>query len=196
MPAGDGGSIAFASFFLGLISGTVPVTVLVNPPVAAVEFRLDGAPAGRRAAPPWTVDVPLGSGFVPHELVATALDAGGTEIGRARQWINLPRAAAEVQILPERDATGRVVAARLAWQSLLGPAPTAVRVTFDGRALSRSADRVVLPEFDAHTTHVLSAELEFPLHIRSRQDLVVGGASAGDATSELTAVPVRARVGK
>ena len=196
MPAGDGGSIAFASFFLGLVTGTVPVTVLVNPPVAVVEFRLDGAPVARRATPPWTAEIPLGDDFVPHELVAAALDVAGSEIGRARQWINLPRPAAEVEILPERDPGGRVVAARLSWQSLLGPSPTGVRVTFDGRTLSRSGDRVAIPEFDPHATHVLSAELEFPMHIRSRQDLVLGGGSSGDARSELTAVPVRVRSGK
>ena len=196
MPAAASGLIAFASLFLGLVSGRVPVTVVVDRSVAAVEFRLDGAAVGRRTSPPWTMDVAFGDEFAPHELVAAALDGNGIEIGRVRQWINLPRPAAEVEILPEREPDGRISSARLVWQSLIGPAPTEVRVTLDGRPLARAGDRVSIPPFDAYSTHVLTAELEFPMNVRSRQDLVLGGASAGDARSELTAVVLRARRGK
>ncbi len=85
MPAGGGGLSTFASLFLGLVSGTVPVRVLVNPPVAAVEFRLDGVAVGRRDGPPWTVPVALGDEVVPRARVAAAMDANGNEIARARQ---------------------------------------------------------------------------------------------------------------
>ena len=34
--------IAFASLFLGLVVGVVPVTVLVEKPVAAIRLELDG----------------------------------------------------------------------------------------------------------------------------------------------------------
>ncbi len=39
--------IAFASLFLGLIVGVQPVSVLVEKPVTAVRFELDGKTVGR-----------------------------------------------------------------------------------------------------------------------------------------------------
>lgn len=47
--------IAFASLFLGLIVGVVPVTVVVVEAVAAVEFELDGESVGRLERKPWTL---------------------------------------------------------------------------------------------------------------------------------------------
>jgi hypothetical protein len=196
MSAAASGWIAFVSVFLGLVSGTVPVSVAVGPGVASIELRLDGSVVARRRSPPWTADVALGAEFTPHELVAVALDSQGAEVATAKQSINLPRPPAEIEIVPERDGSGRIVAARLLWQSLVGSRPTEVRVTLDGRALPRSGDRVSIPDFDGSSTHVLTVELEFPMNIRSRRDLVLGGASSGDARSELTAVPVRSRSGK
>jgi hypothetical protein len=187
--------IAFASLILGLVTGVVPVTVLVNQ-VASVEFVLDGSPVGRRASPPWMVSVDFGRDFEPHELVARAFDEKGEEIASVRQWVNLPRPPAEVVLLPERDSQGRVVAARVSWQSILGAEPESVRVTFDRRPLAIEGGRVAIPEFDAATTHILTAELEFPMNVRTRQDMVLGGGSAGDATSELTAVPVKVAKGR
>lgn len=188
--------IAFASLILGLVAGVVPVSVIVTDPVVALEIELDGGRVGRRDAPPWTITVDFGSRFEPHELIAKGFDRNGNEVSRVRQWVNLPRPPAEVEIVPERGVEGRVTAARLVWQSVLGPSPTAIRVTFDRRPLSLEGNRVLLPQFDAASTHILSAELEFPLNIRSRQDLVLGGGSAGDAKSELTAVPVRVTRGR
>ncbi len=73
--------IAFASLFLGLIVGVQPVSVLVERPVAAVRFELDGKAVGRVEKAPWTVSVDFGPELAPHELVARALDAEGKEIG-------------------------------------------------------------------------------------------------------------------
>lgn len=189
--------IAFASLFLGLVVGVLPVTVIVGEPVAWVKVDLDGNSVGRVEGKPWTLPVDFGTELSPHELLARAFDSKGQEIASARQWVNLPRPAAEIEVLLERDEKGRATAARLAWGSLLGSRPTASRVTFDGRPLSSDeAGRVALPDYDAQTTHILSAELEFSHGIRARSDLVLGGGSAGEAKSELTGVPVTLRKGR
>ena len=94
--------IAFLTLFLGLIAGVHPVAVSVTAPVSVVEVELDG----RTRAAPWTVSVDFGPDLAPHELVARGLDAEGHEVSRTRQWINLPRSAAEVQILILRTEKG------------------------------------------------------------------------------------------
>ncbi|MGH9317459.1 MAG: hypothetical protein ACRD1P_10160 [Thermoanaerobaculia bacterium] len=189
--------IAFASLFLGLVVGVLPVRVIVGESVARVELELDATPVGRMEGKPWSVSVDFGSELSPHELVARAIDEKGQELGRARQWINLPRPPAEVEVLLERDETGRATAARLVWGSLLGSGPKASRVSLDGRALSLDeSGRAALPAYDAATTHILSADIEFSNGVRSRSDIVLGGGSAGEAKSELTAVPVRLGEGR
>ena len=189
--------IAFLTLYLGLILGPQPVELTVTGPVAAVELRLDGVPAGRIASPPWTGQIDFGPSLIPHELVALALDGQGNEIGRARQWINLPRPPAEVDILLENGAAGRPVAARLTWQSLTGESPSVTRVTFDDKPLTVSPDgRIQLPAWDPATSHVLSAELRFSGAVLARRDVVFGGRWGEEVSTELTAVPVRLRPGK
>ena len=185
--------IAFASLFLGLIVGVQPVAVLVERPVATVRFELDGKAVGRVEKAPWTVPVDFGAELAPHELVARAFDAAGKEIGVERQFVNLPRPPAEVEVLLERDARGRPVAARFAGQSIVALRPARVDVTFDGKLLpSDESDRVALPDYDEEARHVLSVELEFSPAVRSKTDIVFGGLESSVARSELTAVAVRA----
>ena len=189
--------IAFATLFLGLFIGARPVTLLVGTPIAAVSVELDGREVGKLSTAPWTLDVDFGSEFAPHELIARGFDAKGAEVGVVRQWVNLPRPAAEIEIVLERDAKGHAAAARLAWESVLGIAPDRVTVTFDGKPLEPSPERrVLLPPYDAASTHVLTAALEFPNDVRARRDVVLGGGSAGEAKTELTAVPVETKNGK
>lgn len=185
--------IAFATLFLGLVLGVRPVTLIVGPSAATVEVELDGRSIGRLTRPPWTLDVDFGPEFEPHELTARAINAKGEEIGRSRQWINLPRPPAEAEFLLERDARGVATHARLTWASIVGPQPIALSVTFDGRRLELGPDRrAALPVYDPESTHVLSAELGFENSIRSRTDLVLGGGAANEAKSDLTAIPVSA----
>ena len=184
--------IAFASLFLGLIVGVVPVTVLVEKPVAAVLFELDGRAVGRVEEAPWTVPVDFGPELTPHELTARALDSAGKEIGVERQFVNLPRPPAEVEVLLERDAKGRPVAARFSGQSVVAARPARVNVTFDGKPLpADGSNRVALPDYDGDAGHVLSVDLEFSPVVRSRTDVVFGGLESSVARSELTAVAVR-----
>jgi hypothetical protein len=134
----------------------------------------------------------LGPVLGPHELVARALDPGGKELARARQWINMPRPPAEAEILLERDKTGRAAVARIAWQSLTGEQPVKVDVSFDGRPLKMDVlRRVSIPSYAPEVSHVLTVELEFESGIKSRDDVAIGGSAGEEARSELTAVPVR-----
>jgi hypothetical protein len=187
-------SIAFTSFFLGLVLGAQNIGVDVEGPVVAVEYQLDGKSIGRAPARPWSIRVDLGTAISPHVLVARALDRKGEEVARVRQWLNLPRPRAETEIVLEKDANGRATAARLSWQSLFGSRPTSVAVTFDGRPLTvDGAGRVALPPWDPGRTHLLTVQLEFTEHARSRTDVVVGGDTGDEAKSELTAIPVTVR---
>ena len=136
--------------------------------------------------------IDLGPQLAPHELVARALDADGAEIARARQWINMPRPPAEAGILLERDAQGRTVAARIAWQNVMGEEPQRVAVSFDGRPLELDAlRRVKIPPHSTEVVHVVTVELDFESGLRSRDDVAFGGGAGDAAQSELTAVPIR-----
>lgn len=189
--------IAFLTLFLGLTLGSQPIELTVTGPVAAIELRLDGAPAGLIVGPPWSGRIDFGHSLIPHELVARALDAQGNEIGRVQQWVNLPRPPAEVDIFLENGPAGRPVAARLAWQSLTGESPSAIEVTFDDKPLAVDASgRVQLPAWDPEASHVLSAVIRFSGAFIARRDVVFGGRWGEEVSTELTAVPVRLRRGK
>jgi hypothetical protein len=104
----------------------------------------------------------------------------------------MPRPPAEAGILLERDAQGRAVAARIAWQNVMGEDPQRVAVSFDGRPLALDAlGRVKIPPHASEVVHVVTVELDFPSGLQSRDDVAFGGAAGGEAQSELTAVPIR-----
>jgi hypothetical protein len=188
--------IAFVTLLLGLISGVYPIEVTVGGSVTAVEYRLDGVLAARRDGPPWIAPVDLGSELRPRELTVVALDAGGQEIARASQWLNLPRPPAEVEIVLEKAAEGAPRAAQLAWQSVNGVKPASVGLTLDGEPLKVDANgRALLPKADLKTLHVLTAELWFPPGLLARKDVAFGGEYGSEVSTELTAVPVRLRSG-
>ncbi|HYT31141.1 MAG TPA: hypothetical protein VEO37_00995, partial [Thermoanaerobaculia bacterium] len=141
--------ISFLTLFLGLTAGPQLVQVSTASGVAAVEILLDGTAVGRAEKPPFSVHVDFGPELSPHELVARAMDRAGNELGRARQWVNLPRPAAEVEVLLERDEKGKAMTGRLAVESLLGTRPTSLAAAFDGRPLPISGEeRFELPAYD------------------------------------------------
>ena len=187
--------IAFVTLFLGLTLGAYPVELAVEGPVAAVELVLDGAVVGRIEGPPWAGRIDFGSSLAPHELVARALDAEGREVARARQWVNLPRPAAEVEILLE--GAGNPSTVRLTWQSRTGARPSSMRVTLDDQPLVLGPDgRAALPAYDPESAHVLSAELHFPGNMVARRDAVFGGKYGSEVSTDLTAVPLKVRRGR
>jgi hypothetical protein len=183
--------ISFLTLFLGLTAGPQLVQVSATPGVAAVEILVDGTAVGRAEKPPFSVHVDFGPELSPHELVARAVDRAGGELARVRQWVNLPRPVAEVEVLLERDEKGKAMAGRLSMESVLGTKATSLSAAFDGRTLPISEDqRFDLPAYDDSTTHLLTIAAEFPNNVRSRRDLVVGGRSASVVSTELTALPV------
>ena len=188
--------IAFVTLLLGLISGVYPIEVAVGGPVAAVEFTVDGTPAGRLEGPPWVAQVNLGPDLRPRELTARALDAEGKEIARTSQWLNLPRPPAEVAIVLENGPDGTPKAAALTWQSVNGVKPVAVHLTLDDEPLTvDDKGRAELPSRDLKSLHVLTAELWFPPGVLARKDVAYGGEYGSTVSTELTAVPVRVRPG-
>lgn len=189
--------IVFLTFFLGLTTGTQTVEVAVRGPVAAVEFVVDGKAVERLGGPPWRARLDFGVSMEPHDLVARALDAGGKEVGRARQVLNLQRPPAEVDILLENGPEGRPAGARLVWSSRLLEKPSTVRLLLDGRPLALDAQaHALLPAVAPETTHILSAEVLFPGNLAARKDLGIGGRWGDAVSTELTAVPVRLRPGR
>jgi hypothetical protein len=137
----------------------------------------------------------------PHELVAVARDAGGAEIGRAVQRINIPRSLAEatLTLLPGTGGRGRT--ARLAWASAQSEKPERIELTMDGQLLEPGdLEKIVLPDFRPADVHVLRAILDFKGGEKATTELLVGGvkrgtpngpeAMRGETQAELTAIPV------
>jgi hypothetical protein len=184
--------IAFQTLLLGLVFGVQPVRLMVAPQVKSVEVRLDGTTIGVLAAEPWALHCDFGEFPHPHELVAIARDGSGTEIGRARQWVNMPRPAAEATLLLERGPQpGQVVAARLAWNEVKGTEPKTVAVTLDGKPLTvNDPKRFEIPAVDPKQVHLLSAELVFAEARTARADAAFGGDISEEAQSQLTAIPL------
>lgn len=120
-------TVAFATLFLGLVLGVQPVELVVGADVARVELLLDGELVGQRTGPPWEIPCDLGGEFAPHELVAVARDADGEELGRVRQWINLPAPEARAPVAVDRAGDGRAD---------VGPELTAVAIEVGGRRRS------------------------------------------------------------
>jgi hypothetical protein len=188
--------ITFLSLFFGLITGTYPVELTVNGPVASVEMLLDGRSAGRIQGPPWKIEIDFGPDLRPHELTARALDSAGREIARAKEWVNLPHSLSKVDILLEGQKGGPPRAAKLSWTNLKGETPRTVTLSFDGRLLPVDADgRAELPSHDLKTIHVLSAEILFSPENLVRKDVAYGGEYGSDVSTELTGVPVRVSKG-
>jgi hypothetical protein len=187
--------IAFLTLFLGLTSGAQPFELAVSGTPAQVEIMLDGAVVQRLDGPPWKGRIDLGSGLAPHELVARALDVSGREVARARQWINLPRPPAEVEIALEGRAGAPPRRVRRSWERLTHDPPIQTTLTLDGQDLPLDKDhRATLPSYEPSLPHVLTAELRFPSNVVARKDLIFGG-EGGEAHTELTAVPVALRHG-
>ncbi|HEY8130489.1 MAG TPA: hypothetical protein VII12_01245, partial [Thermoanaerobaculia bacterium] len=185
--------IAFLTLFLGLTLSQQKVEVSVTGPVQRVEFLLDGKIVAALTREPWTATVDFGTHLLPRRLVARAIDRDGKEVASVEQRINLPRSAAETQIVLERDDTGTPRAARLVWQSLEGEAPKRVELLLDSRSIPIDSDlRATLPPIDNAQPHILRARLVSRLGVLSDSEIAFGGGLEDATTAELTAVVVRA----
>lgn len=183
--------IEFLSLYLGLVVGVQPVVVSVSEAVATVAIVLDDEVVATIEGEPWRTPVDFGDRLLPRRLLAIARDAAGREIGSAKQLINLPRRSAEAGVVLER-AGGRVVAARLTWQSVAEARPLKVEATLNGEPLPvADPERIPIPAHDRDRVHLLVAELVFSPQDRVQVVASFGGAHSIDTSTELTAVPVR-----
>ncbi|MEM7350715.1 MAG: hypothetical protein AAF657_07915 [Acidobacteriota bacterium] len=180
--------IEFVTLLLGLVTGTQAVEVSADERVTRVEFRLDGKTLETLTEPPWYFNCDFGGALAPHELVAIAFDADDEELGRVRQWVNLPRERVEARLALDRKGDAPATA-RLIWSALDHERPKNVVLTFDGQPLAADDLRaIVLPPHDPASLHFLRAELEFSASERTYAELVFGGTYGDEVSTELTAV--------
>ena len=183
--------IEFVSLLLGLVTGMQTVEVRPAEPVARVEIHLDGEVRAEAGGPPWRFTVDLGEGLAPHVLAAVARDDSGREIGRAVQYLNLPRGSAEARWVLENGPDGVPAFATLVWEQMWGATPSTVDVRLDGRPLAAAdTHRIPLPRDDPGALHFLSAEVTFPQGSTARAEAVYGGHYGDRVETELTALPV------
>lgn len=188
--------ISFASLFVGLVFGIVNVELVAAAGVERVELLLDGRPVAELHEP-WRAPLDLGCTPAPRELVAVAYGSGGREVGRARQWVNRPRALAEASLVVERPSGGGPAVARLSWRSLAGEAPRSIALTFDELpVVVRDPARIELPRHDAKRSHSLRASLVFADGVVAETETSVGGVRRDEASRELTAVALQPERGR
>lgn len=183
--------ISFVSLFIGLVMGAQVVEVAVDPRVSRVELRLDGEVLGQLEGPPWSTRLDFGLELLPRELLAEAFDSSGQSLGAVRQWLNLPRAEAEVSLVFEGAVPGSPERARLSWESLVGGRPRSVTATLDGRPLAVTDRRTLeLPALDPAELHYLRVEVEFSDTISAVIERVFGGTYTDSVMADLSSLPV------
>ena len=183
--------IEFATLFLGLYVGVVPVEVLVGDEVSSVEMRLDGEWVGTLGGPPWVAPCDLGEELVPHELIAIARDPEGREVGRARQWINVPRPAAEARVVVREAAVPGSWIADVSWNSATGGVPEEVTATLDGEPVPvTDPTRIVVHPRDPGELHFLRVDLRFPSGLAASAEAAFGGEHGTSLETDVTAVPL------
>lgn len=188
--------IAFATLLLGIVYGAETLQFTVGDDVAEVVLMLDGEEITRLRAAPWRARVDLGPRPRPRHLEAIAFDGEGQELGRAVQWINLPRPAAETSVVVEPNPDGGAVA-HLSWESLAGAEPIRVEASFDGRPLDAGDPRAIrLPAFDDGALHFFRVELFFNETVSAVIERTLGGTYTDTVVTELTAIPIRVEKGK
>jgi hypothetical protein len=181
--------VVFTTLFLGLVTGPQVVELGVEGRPARIEISLDGAVVRTLTAAPWRAAVDFGADPVPRELIATAFDAKGVALESERQFVNLARPPAEIELLVERDQAGRPRFARVAWGNVAGRARPAIEIRLDGTPLALDPEgRAALPPLETGPARVLSAEVRFSDAVVARRDVVLGGEYGDEDGSEGTAL--------
>ncbi|HPW55918.1 MAG: hypothetical protein KA072_12930 [Thermoanaerobaculaceae bacterium] len=187
--------VAFANLLLGIVFGLVPVHLSVSPPVVTVDVVVDGTVVTTLHGEPWELGLNLGPPM-PHEIVVVGRDAAGSEVGRARQLINVPRPSAEARLTVVSGRGGEPTFATLAWSTIDNAAPKRIHVELDGQVLTvKDPTHIELPELDPARSHFLAAEVIFPKGIDAHAEASFGGEFESSAVTELTAFPVVVRPG-
>jgi len=183
--------VKFLTLLAGLVVGVQTVEIVVSEPTARVELRLNGRVVAEASAPPWAMRCDFGRELHPGLLEVVAFDDEGREVARDAQRVNLPASPAEAAIVPTVDDSGRVVAAQLTWTSPEFERPRSIKALLDGRPVAVDrAYRVDLSAAAVGELHALSVEFEFSPELRLKRQLEFGRGFSGDASSDLTAVPV------
>jgi hypothetical protein len=190
-------TISFLTLFFGLITGSFPVELAINGPVAAVELTVDDRASAKLPGPPWKAKIDFGKELAPHRIVARALDAEGKELGRVEEWANLPHPLTKVEILLESVKGSVPRAATVVWTNLQGEKPESMSMTFDGVPVKLDkSGRAELPPHDLKTIHVVNAEVRFSAVQAVHRDVAYGGEYGSEVSTELTGVPLRIRSGQ
>jgi hypothetical protein len=127
--------------------------------------------------------------------VAEGLDERGEEITRTAQFINLPRATAELEVVLERDAKGMPKRATLTGFHVSYASIRRATLKLDVVPLSLDRNyRASLPAIDMKRPHVLAAEMRFADGTVARREVVFGGEFAETMPTQLTPTVV-ARTG-
>ena len=162
------------------------VALQVSGPVKSVRMFAGAREVAVLTAPPWRATVDFGDELTPRELTAVGFDAEGREIARATQVINLPRPAAELNIVVDRD---RVT---LRWSHLMRVKPQRATITADGKPLAvDAAFGARLPELDREVPHVIAAEMRFEDGLVARREFVIESVHSDSVGTELTPLAVR-----
>ena len=177
--------LIFITLFLGIVSAKQGIELQADPGIASIRLLLAGQEIARLTQPPWRTEIDLGSNLVPRELEAIGYDANGHEAGRASQVLNLPRPAAEVQIVLGEDGV------QLRWINVEYAKPKSASVTFDGAPLRVDSNfRARLPVYmDRTRPHVIDAEVRFVDGVVARREEVLVGTRFSD-TAETQLTPV------
>jgi hypothetical protein len=182
--------LVFLTFFLGLTSGKAPVSLQADASIASIRLELGGREVATMTHAPWTADVDFGPELVPQRLVAIGYDAGGKDLARTSQDVNLPRGAAEVEILVQSE-NGAPARAELVTRSRKHIEPAQGQLSIDGDPLPFGAGFTAkLPALDWKHPHVLSAEVTFPDGEVARGETILAGGLGQSVSSDLTPVLV------
>jgi hypothetical protein len=183
--------IVFLTLYLGLASGHQPLALQAEPNVKSIRIVLDGKSLATLTGPPWRAEIDFGPALLPHEVVALGLDASGKEIGRATQFVNVPRPFAEIEIALTRNAEARPTRAKLVVRHIARYKPRTAALKLDDAPLALDNDfAAALPPVDLRKPHLLSAEMHFADGAVARRELVFGGQFADSAEAQLTPVAV------
>jgi hypothetical protein len=181
--------LAFVTLFLGLTFGPQTIELRATDQVARIELSRDGEVFENLREPPWKVVRDFGQSPLPTVLQARAFDAEGNELGRVEQWINLPRSAAEIDVILQGD--GGQQQALLTWRSLTGGSPIAVRASLDDQPLEVTDFTVLdLPATNPQQVHLLRVEADFDQQVLASTEVTFGGTYLDQVQSELTALPL------
>src|SRR4051812_26543586 len=169
------------------------VDLQVGPGVRTVRMLLEDRAVAVLNQPPWRATIDFGSSIVPSKLVAIGFDAGGNEIARTTQLINVPRPVAEFNITLQNDAAGVPATAQFKWEHLVGAKAELATLTVDGKPvpMDKSGAIARLPRLDMKRPHLITGEMKFEDGFVTRRELVVGGEVTDTAESEMTPIGVR-----